>query len=80
MVFDNKCGGIGGQGYTKINNYFFNCDINDFKQHPDLNYAIEHNNENMLNVSKKWYKQIKEFNLINDEQIKELIKIGRAHV
>ena len=76
MELDNKKSGISGQGYLKINNYFYNCDINNFKQHADLNYAIEHNNLGMLNASKKWYKQIKEFNLINDEEIINLINLN----
>jgi hypothetical protein len=76
MYFNNNKTGIGGQGYLKINNYFYNCNINNFKQHPDLNYAIEHNNQYMFNSSKIWYNSIKKLNLISNEQIIDLIKLN----
>ncbi len=36
-----------GKGYKILSNYLQERSIDNFKQHPNINYAIEHDNEAM---------------------------------
>ena len=65
-----------GKGYKILSNYLQERNIDNFKQHPDINYAIEHDNEAMTKYAVLWFDLILKNHNIEFKEIIRLIELN----
>lgn len=68
-----------GKGYQILSDFMKDASVDDFKQHDNMTYAVEHINPMMIEYAKIWYSLIREkYDLPLDEIIK-LIELNDKH-
>jgi hypothetical protein len=62
--------------YYDYYNFLKNCDVNDFKQNPNVTYMTEHDGLKSIECALEWYNEIKNLNMIDTTTLIHLLELN----